>query len=334
MAKAIYDRNLQESTLFELFQSEAHSDTIKALKLAQTEIAAKILLIEDNTWTKKRLKRIQKLIDTEIAKSYSGLLPGLQAELPGIAEITAKNMLLTKFDKVPTKVISEITSGSFNVQGYEAKKLFGTISENHARQLRVLVGSGVAQGKPSKTIVNELMTKSSKLSKAQLKNAVFTTITEARAVSRHESYKKMEKLGVITGYQYVATLDGRTTEYCRNHDNRIYRKGIDDISTEINVHFHCRSVFAPLTASSETDTRASMNGPVPDESYGTWFSRQPEKFQKTVLGAKKFEAYQNGSYKIGGLPDVIGKTLTASAISSALSYTAKEQLDEGDEDLL
>lgn len=326
MANSIYDRNLQESTLFELFQSEAHSDTLKALKLAQATIVAEILAIEDNTWTKKRLTRIQKMIDKEIAKAYSGLLPGIQQELPGLVEITMKNMLVTDFAGVPTKVIDKITSKTFNVQGYEAKELFGTISANHARQLRVIVGAGVAQGRPSKRIVNELVTKNSKLSKAQLKNAVFTTITEARAAARHESYKQMEKLGVITGYQYVATLDGRTTEYCRDHDGRMYKnKSIDEIQGQINVHFHCRSVFAPVTETSSHETRASMNGEIPDENYSSWFSRQPDHFQRKVLGKKKYEAYKNGSYKIGGLPDVIGQTLTATSIASTLSKTAEDQ---------
>lgn len=322
MANSLYDRNLQESTLFELFQSETHSDTLKALKLAQATITTEILAIEDNTWTKKRLTRVQKKINAEIAKAYSGLLPGIQQELPGIAEIAMKNMLKTNFTSVPTKVISNITAGTFNVQGYGAKELFDTISANHARQLRVIVGAGVAQGKPSKRIVNELMTKNSKLSKAQLKNAVFTTITEARAAARHESYRQMEKLGVITGYQYVATLDGRTTEYCRNHDGRMYKnKSIDEIQGEINVHFHCRSVFAPTTATSSDDTRASMNGEIPDENYSSWFSRQPDHFQKKVLGAKKYEAYKNGSYKIGGLPDVVGQTMAIDMIANTMRVT-------------
>lgn len=326
MANSLYDRNLQESTLFELFQSEALSDTLKALKLAQATITAEILAIEDNTWTKKRLTKVQKMINTEIAAAYAGLLPNLQGELPGLVEITMKNVLLTDFTSVPTKVISAITSKTFNVQGYDAQELFGTISENHARQLRVMVGAGVAQGKPSQKIVNDVMMKHSSLSKGQLRNAVFTTITEARAAARHESYSQMEKLGVITGYQYVATLDGRTTEYCRDHDGRMYKnKSINEIASEINVHFHCRSVFAPVTATSSHETRASMNGEIPDETYGSWFSRQPDHFQRKVLGAKKYEAYKAGSYKIGGLPDVVGQTLTAASIAATLSKTAEDQ---------
>lgn len=328
MANSLYDRNLQESTLFELFQSESYSDTVKALKLAQTEITNKLLTVKDGTWTKKRLTSIQKLIDKEIAASYAGTLKTLQGELPGIADITAKNVLTKSFNKVPTKLIDQITADDFNVQGYHAKELFGTISSNHARQLRVLVGSGVAQGKPTKTIVNELMVKNSKLSKGQLKNAVFTTITEGRARVRHESYKQLEKLGVITGYQYIATLDSHTSEYCRNHDHRKYmNKTIDEIQGEINTHFHCRSIFAPLTKSTEDTTRSSQFGPIPEEPYGSWFGKQIEAFQKTVLGNKKFDAYQKGDYKVGGLPDVVGKVMTVEAIASTMAAIGQEAIN-------
>lgn len=328
MSASIYDRELQESTLFELFKTESYTDTVKALKVAQADIVAKLLTVKDGTWTKKRLKATQKLIDKEIAASYAGTLSTLQGELPGVADVTAKNVLLTKFNKVPTKTITQITSNQLQVQGYSATDLFGTISDNHARQLRVLVGAGVAQGKTSKTIANELISKNSKLSKGQLKNAIFTTVTEARSVVRHESYRELEKLGVITGYQYVATLDGRTTEYCRDHDGRNYWRKIDEIQSEINVHFNCRSVFTPLTKTTEDTTRASMAGQIPDENYSSWFARQDDSFQRSVLGKQKYEAYKEGSYKIGGLPDVLGKAMTVEAIGNTLAVTAISDLSK------
>jgi len=323
---SIYDRNLQESTLFELFKSDAYTDTIKALKLAQQEIVTKILSIKGDTWSRRRLVAVKKVIDQEITAAFAGTLSTLQKELPNIAEVTAKNMLLKSFVSVPVKTINAITSNTFMVQGYEAKRLFKTTSDNHARQLQVLIGSGVAQGKTSQKLINELITKNSSLSRGQLKNAIFTTITEARATTRHASYKHMEKSGVITGYQYVATLDGRTSEYCRNHDGRNYPPDIEAIQKDINTHFHCRSIFAPTTKSSDTTVRASQFGQVPDETYSVWFSRQSGSFQKSVLGKRKFEAYQTGSYKIGGLPDVVGKAMALEAVTGVLSTTAKETI--------
>jgi len=320
-----YDRSLQEGTLFEMFEADAYTDTLKALKLAQQEIVMKILSIKGDTWTKRQLTEVRTLIDVEIAKAYTATLSTLQAELPAITSITAQNMLLTQFTKVPTAVLDAVTSNNFEVQGYTAKNLFKTTSDNHARQLRVLVASGVSQGKTTPTIINELIQKNSRLSKGQLKNAIFTTITEARAVSRYDSYDKMQKSGVIQGYEYVAALDSRTTEYCRNHDGRRYYKDIDEIQKYINVHFNCRSIFVPITKSTKIETRASQFGPVPNETYSKWFGRQNESFQRKTLGTNKFNLYKSGSYKIGGLVDATQRVLTLAAIKETLQKTAAEQ---------
>ncbi len=314
----IYDRTLQESTLFELFESEAYSDTVKSLLLAQQEIAAKILSIPGDTWTKRRLAEVKKLIDDTIAAAYANTLPALQIELSAVASVTAANVLLTSFTSVPTATIGEITSDSYLVQGYSAKDLFKSAEDNHARQLKVIVGAGVAQGKPASAIINDLMLKNSSLSKGQLKNAVFTTITEARATTRHGSYVKLEKSGVIKGYQYIATLDGRTTEYCREHDHRKYYKKIEEIQSEINVHFHCRSVFVPITETTRKTDRATTFGPIQDESYSKWFRRQPDSFKLTTLGRKKFDAYKDGDYKVHGLADVTGRNLSLKTVASTL----------------
>lgn len=316
---SMYDRLLQESTLFELFESEAYSDTVKSLILAQNDIAAKILSIKGDTWTKRRLAEVKKLVDELVRQAYAGTLPALQVELEAVAGITAQNVLAASFTSVPVSTISEITADSYLVQGYTSKELFKAAEDNHARQLKVIIGAGVSQGKPAQAIISDLMLKNSQLSKGQLRNAVFTTITEARAKTRHDSYVMMEKSGVITGYQYIATLDSRTTPYCQQHDHRIYRnKSIKDIQSEINVHFHCRSVFVPITESTRKTERASTFGPVQDESYSKWFRRQPDGFKLTTLGRKKYDAYKAGDYKVHGLPDVKGRNLSLKTIGGAL----------------
>ena len=316
---SIYNRELQESTLFELFSSDTYTDTEKSLKVAIASINENLTNAKEGSWTKKRLTELKKAVDIEISGAYSKTFSALQDETKDIAKIVRTNMLGADDIHVPTKVLEQITNPNRVVQGYGAKELFKLTSDNHARQLKVLIASGVSQGKTNSTIVAELITKNSRLSKAQLKNAVFTHITESRAIVRHNSFESLEKKGVIIGYEYVSTLDSHTSEYCRNHDGRKYYKSIREIQHYINVHFHCRSVFAPLTDSKDLSTkRASMNGQVEDETYSSWFKKQPEDFQKTVLGNKKFNSYKNGSYVIGGLADVVGKSLSLVQINNTL----------------
>ena len=319
---SLYDKELQEATLFELFKSDTQSDLEKALKVAQTNIIDKILKVPDTSqWTKTHLNAVKKKIDEEINKAYNPVFDDLQKELPKIASVVGMNILGPDYLEIPTETLKDIVNPNRIVQGYGAKELFKVTNDNHARQLKVLTASGVAQGKNANTIAREVQNKHSKLTKGQLKTAMFTSISEARAIARHESFTELESLGVIIGYEYLATLDSHTSEYCRNHDGRKYYKEINQIQHNINVHFNCRSLFKPITKSSQaSDTRAASGGPVEgSETYGSWFSKQPTDFQKVVLGSKKYKAYQEGSYVIGGLPDVVGKTLGLEAISAALS---------------
>ena len=318
-----YDRILQESTLFELFESEAYSDTEKSLRIALVSINDQLMKVDGKTWTAKRLKDVQSSVNDEITKAYGGLFSTLNDETKDIGKLVASNMNT----KVPISTINEINTPKRLVQGYEAKNLFKVTQDNHARQLNVLIGSGVSQGKSVASMVRDIATKNSKLTKGQLKNAVFTSVTEARAAARHESFKKLEKSGVIDGYEYVAVLDSRTTEYCRDHDNLKYWKSIEDIQNKINVHWHCRSVFVPITKSTNVESRASQFGPVPNESYGEWFSKQSPDFQKATLG-KKYDSYKGGSYSVGGISDIAatGVALSLAEISTLINQPTETDI--------
>lgn len=327
-----YNRVLQESTLFELFKSEAYTDTEKALRVASASISDKLLSVKDGSWSQKRLKSVQASVGEEITKAYGGLFESLNEELKDVSSIVVSNM----DTKVPISSLDELLKPDRLVQGYEAKKLFKVTQDNHARQLNVLIASGVSQGKPAASIVRDLTLKNTKLTKGQLRNAVFTTVTEARAATRHEAFKALERSGVVEGYEYVATLDSSTTEYCRNHDNKRYRKSISEISHMINVHWHCRSVFVPFTKTTNVASRASQFGPVPNESYGKWFSKQDKDFQKLALGNSKFKDYIAGAYTVTGISSIVGPAVSSEAAATQLAsvfnpyHYAKDDGDLGE----
>lgn len=291
----LQDRALREQTLFSLYSNPPFSDTEAALKAALIQIVNKIY---DTTgiWSKKKLAEIAKIISHEIGSSYESLIDKVIADL----EIQVDTVSLYKLSK---DVVDTIVSPTNLVQGYTMDDLFKTVSKNHTKQLQVTFAAAAARGASADEIVRLLKDKNDTLTKTQLKSAVITTQNEARYRVSVENYKTMEDEGLIDGYIYDATLDGRTTEYCRDHDGKVYYKPISEISNVCKVHFRCRSVLRPY--SKDVTTRASMFGPVENEPYSKWFARQDEGFQKSVLGSKKFKEYQDGVYKIGGLVNVV-----------------------------
>jgi len=305
-----YDLAFKEQTLFELLEAPSKTDIEKTLKLALHNIIDEIELTNDN-FTRKRLNELFALIVSEISPAYKQLFDDLQQDAVEASAIAYSAYLGAT---LPKSTIEEIVNQNRLIQGYQFKDLIKATSDNHIRQLKRIVGAGVAQGKPSHEIIKDLRFKDSKLICHQLNNVVYTYISESRATTRHKAYKELN----IDCFEYVATLDSRTSEYCRNHDGRKYHKSIEEIQGEINVHFHCRSVFIPCVDTKHK--RASQFGEVDGSTtYGEWFKLQDEAFQKKVLGKKKFEAYKKGKYKVGGLSDVKGKELSLKDIKDTLA---------------
>ena len=297
------DLNMKEQSLFEIYNSPAYNDTFIALKLADEKIQKAILKTKGD-WTKKKLNEIKAEINNEINKAYGGLFENMQTEVSAVSQVIA-GAYVSNYS-LPNSVIDDLINSNRQIQGYGFKELFDTTEANHARQLRVLLSSGVAQGQTALQIAREIGVKNSKLSKGQLKTNIYTTIADSRAVARHKSYEQLEKEDIIKGYIYDATLDGRTTIYCREHDQRKYYKPINEISHLINTHFNERSVFRPITETTQDSRRASQLGQVENQNYETWFKSQSKEFQKSTLENRRYSDFLNNKYKVKGLSDLNG----------------------------
>lgn len=302
------DRYLIEQTLFSLYENPPLNATNEALNLALKQVIYKIN-DTNGAWTRSNMRGISKAIADELNIAYEPLLPLVMAD--SIDQI--KTSSLFKLDR---KTIDNIVNKDNIVQGYTVKDLFKTQQDNHIKQMQVIFAANASRGAPVNEIVLALKDKNKTLTNNQLKSAIITMGNEARAKTRHENFKTMEEDGLIDGYVYDATLDSRTTEYCRNHDGRVYHKSIDEIKGEINVHFRCRSVFRPYT--EDVKTRASIFGQTENVSYGEWFKKQDESFQRLTLGTKKYNLYKDGSYKVGSIVDLRDSTITLEQIQEHL----------------
>lgn len=107
---------------------------------------------------------------------------------------------------------------------------------------------------------------------------------------------------VIDQVQWVATLDGRTTPYCRAMDGKLLPM---DSGPRPPAHINCRSTTVPVLKSwadigieagdISEGTRASMNGQVADTlTYDAWLRKQSPEFQNEVLGREKANLFRNG----------------------------------------
>jgi SPP1 gp7 family putative phage head morphogenesis protein len=280
-----------EGTLFELLDSPTFNATQASLEIAFSEIEKRILRT-NGEWTKSRLMDIRRAIAEEIANSYAGIVPSVQSESVAAASIVYNSM---SFTEIPKRVIDIINNSQSLIQGYTVNELFSATSDNHARVLKVMLSSYVSQGASLPTILKDMRDKHLSLVDNKLRTSVYSTIKFAREEATYASYRELEKTGVVTGYEFSAKLDGGTSELCRSLDGRRWKGTIDQMPFRPGLHLNCRSKLVALTI-DESDYK--------ETSYRDWFESKDEAFQKKVLGNKKFEAYQKGTYAIDTLSDV------------------------------
>jgi len=311
------DLMYMESSLFENYVPKSYDDLLLALKVADEKIMSRIAATSGE-WTKSELTKMKALIDYEINNTYGGIFEGMQEESVDAAKVVMSATLGATAD-LPLHTIKDLLNSKRNIQGYTFVELFKLPEANHARQLRVLLASGVAQGMTAQQIAREYGIKSDQLSKGQIKTNIYTTISDARDQGRYEAFKILENQGVSKGYIYDATLDSGTTVYCRDMDQKRFHKKIEDIQHLINTHFNERSRFRPipLVDTLTGGTRPSKAGEVPEQSYESWYLQQSKSFQKSTLSNRKYNAFLKDKYKVKSIVD-IDKVVEAETVKKYL----------------
>lgn len=105
---------------------------------------------------------------------------------------------------------------------------------------------------------------------------------------------------IVDRYQWVSTLDRRTTAQCKSLDGKVFEAGKGPMPP---IHANCRSttvaVLSPEFAFLEEGGTRASSGPTPgyvdaNETYYTWLQRQPATFQDTALGKSRAKLFRDG----------------------------------------
>lgn len=107
---------------------------------------------------------------------------------------------------------------------------------------------------------------------------------------------------IIDEYQWVSTLDSRTTPLCRDRDGQRFPVGAGPLPP---AHPNCRSTTVAVIKGDfgrfleEESTRASAGGPVDgNETYYDWLSRQTPAFQDMALGPTRGKLFRDGGLSV------------------------------------
>jgi hypothetical protein len=159
-----------------------------------------------------------------------------------------------------------------------------------------------------------------------------------------ETYKSNEE--ILLGYGALVTLDGRTTPLCISRSGGAWDFEGNPLPQSTRDepfpgpppwHWGCRSILYPivkpweqiieeqtgktieLRENATPELRASMDGLVAgDLDYEGWLSTKPEDFQRSKLGAGRYELWKAGQLSLANLTSQQGQALTLYQLRAAL----------------
>lgn len=138
------------------------------------------------------------------------------------------------------------------------------------KKVRVELIAAVKDGRPLSSVLGILDDELVKLSDVALERYARTKHTEVFNNARVEYF---DSTGVVTGYQYSAILDDRTSEICSGLHGKFFKAGTEPIPP---MHFNCRSTLIPITKYEEFKPTESIRGQTPEkfieENKGGGFS--------------------------------------------------------------
>lgn len=188
----------------------------------------------------------------------------------------------------------------------QAAKQFST---RKAQQVAQMIRDGATVGRTSQEVTAQVLEHVEGRTRQQAASLVRTATNHIGNEARSMTYAANDD--VITGEEYVATLDSNTTVTCASLDGRIFPIGEGPLPPS---HWGCRSVRTPVInpeynlGSAIEGERASADGPVSAQTtYGGWLKRQSAEVQNEVLGVERAKLFRSGKLSIGKFTDDTGK---------------------------
>ena len=211
--------------------------------------------------------QVQRTFSLTAAKGSVITLPSGE-----VVEKAFRGIASTQADFISREIRVGVTEGESMTK--IAKKLrgrlqFGANQEMTARAQALAGGTGM------------------KLANNQVRTIVRTSVNQGQTMANQAVYSANQE--VTKRYEYVATLDARTSAICGSLDGKTFKYGEGPMPPQ---HFNCRSTTVPIIDDDDLrrrfpDTRPSATGRVPQGmNYATWLKDNPS-IQKDALGNKK-----------------------------------------------
>jgi SPP1 gp7 family putative phage head morphogenesis protein len=264
------------------------------------------------------LRELEKAMRGVYSQEMSLYLASLE-ESAGVFVILEAETLKKVVRGIPTlKLIDTATAyrkalaRPMSHSGETVKDFVGQFAGKESKRVVNTIRKGVSQGQTNQELMQVVVgTRSRNYRDSILQQsrrnaeAIIRTTTQHIASSARQEFWESNK-DVVKGYEWVSTLDRRTTQVCKSLDGQEFEFGKGPIPP---IHIRCRSttiatVDKKFDFLKEGRTRSAEFGPTNGrEDYYDWLKRQPKSVQLEALGPTRMKLFRDG----GLSPDEFSK---------------------------
>ena len=309
----ILDETVKHSVYLERYKRSVIRDILKLLRKTEDGVIKSVVRRELQDMKPRELQRLYLTLRKKIDRGYTQIFKVLQDEIDELAKYEGQWQMDLFANTVPIDIDFTTAADEQLIAAVMARPFAGKILREWWRDVpeqtfslvRNTIRQGYIDGQSTPEIIRALLgtrTTPALLNKSRrsIETVVRTSLAHTANVARNVVYEKNKR--VIKGYEWVATLDSRTSAVCRARDGKIYQKNKGPLPP---AHPNCRSTTIPVIKSLKEmgldakdlpqETRASMNGQVSAElNYDQWLRKQPRAFQDEVLGKSKGQLFRAG----------------------------------------
>lgn len=303
------------------FAGGLHNEFLPFLEDMRKQLAADLRNNPPVTeWSRKRLNNQLSDVKSLMAAIFDDYNKGLFDDLKEFASHEAEFEAQALSKVIESKAI-EVTVASDAqafaavtsrplIMGDTATLLNPFIKDWEASQIKRVqnvVRSGFFQGKTIDQMVRDVSGKNGVLDKktrASNRAVIRTATNHVSSVARETTIEENDD--ITTGYEWVSTLDSRTSSQCKSLDGKEFlrKNNGKEFQPKPPIHINCRSTIAPILDArfglDDSDaTRASKGAEggqqvKADKTYYSWLKTQPKSFIRETLGKSRSELFLNG----------------------------------------
>lgn len=323
--EALHDKAIQHAVLIQRYGTGVADKIVRLLNSADAEIveklAARLAPIEERglDMGKATTARLEAVLDEMRALNsaiYSQVAEALTDELVDFSAVEANFQRQAIVTSVGVDLSTTLPSPERLRAIVTETPMEGRLLANWAEgmeggridRISQAVRQGMIQGEGTDAIVRRIRgTKTAQysdgildISRRSAQSIVRTSVNHISNVAAQATWKANDHL--VKGWQYLATLDSRTTVTCAGLSGQTFPVGEGPIPPR---HIGCRSISVPVTKSFRelgvdkdelpAGKRASMDGQVAgDTTFSKWLNMKGAATQDKVLGKTRAELFRSG----------------------------------------